>query len=274
MVLGERHTHHGSYSMLAKCIQIVCKVLPLIVKTIVAMSLNLVLCGVGECIDVIWLLIVVVVALRDAVTQTRCIGEALERLDVGSNGTTYIDTLVVRAHAVALCQWVTSSILYIVRCTIEIIIMVSISHHRGAILISVINIGWQLSRVAYVARCQWIYRNNRVQHRTITFVHTLGLPLLERGVCRDVQPLIYIVVCINLTCKTLVNILISLDDTIVIEDIQVGKETTLTIASLDGKAVLMSQTIFKSLIIPVGVLSIISLCLQLIIRQVAQVLMV
>ena len=238
------------------------------------MSLYLVLCGVGEGIDVIWLLIVVVVALRDAVTQTRCIGEALEWLDVGSNGTTYIDTLVVRAHAVALCQWVTSSILYIVRCTIEIIIMVSISHHRGAILISVINIGWQLSRVAYVARCQWIYRNNRVQHRTITFVHTLGLPLLERGVCRNVQPLIYIVVSINLTCKTLVNILISLDDTIVIEDIQVGKETTLTIASLDGKAVLMSQTIFKSLIIPVGVLSIVSLSLQLIIRQVAQVLMV
>ena len=54
-----------------------------------------------------------VIALGNAVAQTGSKGKALEWLEIGSHGSTHIDTGIGDVMTVFLSQWVTSCFLYI-----------------------------------------------------------------------------------------------------------------------------------------------------------------
>ena len=134
--------------------------------------------------------------------------------------------------------------------------------------------GGHVVKTGDIGRSQRVDGDNRVEERLIAVGQRLGAPLLHRGVAGDVEPVEELVIGIELGGEALVDILLALDDTVVVEDAQCCEDVSLVVAALYGDVVLYTPTVVEHLFIPVGVLTIVVVRLQERVGDVAQILVI
>ena len=131
--------------------------------------------------------------------------------------------------------------------------------------------GGHVVKTGDIGRSQRVDGDNRVEERLIAVGQRLGAPLLHRGVAGDVEPVEELVIGIELGGEALVDILLALDDTVVVEDAQCCEDVSLVVAALHSNVMLHAPTVVEHLFIPVGVLTIVVVRLQERVGDVAQI---
>ena len=138
--------------------------------------------------------------LRDAVAKARGEGEALERGQFDGQRSAHVDTAAACVNPVPLEQRITGGLGEILRKGIEVVAVAGITVYQIRILVI---LGYHLRRElvdgTVICRSQGINRHHGMHHGAVCGRrHRPRLPLLERGVGCDPEPVKKTVVCIYL----------------------------------------------------------------------------
>ena len=192
------------------------------------------------------------------VSETGSERKALERSEIGEEDATEVETLVGGFGLVPLDERTAIIIIHIFGRGIPVTGH-RILHDVLALLISLQHTGGELAGIGIIHRSQRVDREDGTEHGAITALlgNTFGLPAFHGCVDTDLNPVIELVVSIDLGAETGVLVLISNDDTVVSEVVERDEEMSLVVSALEREGVLGRERRFEDHVEPVGVGSVV-----------------
>ena len=250
------HTCHGTNIMLAEALCIVNEVLPLIPDRVAALSWDWVVVTLCLSIEVIRSAIVLVVGEWETVAEAGSVCDILNWCEVKVCCTIYVHTVICSLWAVTLWEWVsTRKTLIEVWCRIVTVCVTKesvtwVACHCLVIVRSIF--AEHLRAVCPIERSERVDEKKHLEWRAIAVLRdTAWLPPLDRVVCTNFQPVLNLIVCINLGAETCVLILVALYDTVLVNIAATYEVWTTVIGTLEGDGMLLWPWVLEICVHPV-----------------------
>ena len=268
-VMDEGRTgHHVETVLPGKDLVVVRKVLPLIVEPCVGFSPEGVCLGVRFTVGVVRCLITVYVALGDAEAEAAGDDQALDRLEIRKQHALDIDASARAVGGVPLYERAAASGFVdggggepAVLVAQETVGVLGSAGQDRLVFIPVILV--ELAGISPIDRSGRVDGHERLEGGAIALLgNGFGRPLFERDVVSHLKPVRETVIGIQLGGKPLVKILVTPDDTILVDIIERCEIMAVLVTALEGQGVLGTPGRSEVFIEPIRIKTIVIRILQ------------